>query len=98
MRLVELRDIGFGDAGLLGAGREDGRAVLRPSVRPLAVELGGVVHDRKEDLQDTAIADAVRVEGDLHRLGMPGRAGADRLVLGRVLAAAGIARYRARYA
>src|SRR5580704_17354658 len=50
------------------------------------------MRDREIDLQDAAIADLSRIEGDLHRLGVPGPAGADRLVLCGVLGAAGIAR------
>jgi hypothetical protein len=40
--LVELGDIGLRDAGLFAGLREDRRAVLRPDIRPLAVEFGRV--------------------------------------------------------
>ena len=53
-RGVELGDVGLSDLGLGGVLREDGRAVLRAGVGTLAVELGGVVGDREEDLQQLA--------------------------------------------
>src|SRR6266404_3015640 len=40
VRLVELGDIGLGNAQLLGILWEDRRAVLSTDIRPLAVELG----------------------------------------------------------
>ena len=45
MRLVELGDVGLGNARLLRIGREDGRAILRPDIRPLVVELGWIMGD-----------------------------------------------------
>src|SRR3712207_8426503 len=43
---VELVDVRFGDALLVGVGVEDRRAVLRPDVRPLPVQRGRVVRHR----------------------------------------------------
>jgi len=43
-------DVGLGDALLLVVGVEHGRAVLGAGVRPLAVELGGIVRDREDHL------------------------------------------------
>ena len=68
VRLVELGDIGLGNAHLLGIRWEDRRAVLCPDIRPLAVELGRIMGNRKIDLQDAAVADAAGIEGDPDRL------------------------------
>jgi len=54
---VQLGDVGAGELGLFVRLREDGRAVLRAAVGALAVQLGGVVGDGKEDAQDFARAD-----------------------------------------
>ena len=62
MRGIELGDIGLRHPRLFGVRREDRRAILRPLVRPLAVELGRIVGDGEEDLQDLAVADLVRVD------------------------------------
>jgi hypothetical protein len=96
--LVELADIGLGGIGLCGAGREDRRPVLRADIRPLAVQLGRVVRDREEDLQQLPIADLLWVEGHLDGLGVPGVAVADELVLRRLCFPAGIAGDRVRHA
>jgi hypothetical protein len=37
---------------------------LRADIRALAVELSRIMRDREKDLQDAAIADLARVEGD----------------------------------
>src|SRR5258705_6368929 len=57
---IELRDIGLRNLLLLVTGGEDRRAILCAGVRSLAVELGRIVRDRKEDLQDLAVADLPR--------------------------------------
>lgn len=67
-RLVELGDVGLGDPRLFGARREDRRAIVRADVRALAVELGRVVDDREEDLQQAPVADDAGIEGDADRL------------------------------
>ena len=82
-RPVQLLDVAFGDALLLLAGVEDGRAVVRADVGPLPVQLGRVVCDGKEDLEELAVGDLGRVVGDANGLGVPGVARADRLVVGR---------------
>ena len=87
---VELGDIGVCDLLLLVGRGEDRRAILRAGVRSLAVQLGRVVRDREEDLQQLAVADLLRVVFDLHGFGVPGGAGRDHGVVGRHLAAAGI--------
>src|SRR3546814_8455210 len=46
MRGRQLRDISPGHVSLRGAGRENRRAVLSSGIRPLPLQLGGVV-DRK---------------------------------------------------
>ena len=50
--LIKLGNIAGRDMPLRRGGRKDRRAVLRPSVRPLPVELGRIVHDREKDLQN----------------------------------------------
>jgi hypothetical protein len=72
VRLVELGDIGLGDTRLLGAGREDRRAILDAVVRTLAVELGRIMGDREINLEDAPVADLVGVEADPDRLGVAG--------------------------
>src|SRR6478736_953323 len=64
-RLVELRNISDGDLSLGIVGVEDRRAILRARIRTLAVHLGRVVRDGKENLQDLAVGDQLRVKGDL---------------------------------
>src|SRR5258708_1482618 len=54
-RLVELRNIGLGNPGLLRIRRKDGRAILRADIRTLAIELGWVMGDREIDLHDSSI-------------------------------------------
>jgi hypothetical protein len=48
VRLVEPGDIGLGNARLLRIGREDRRAILGSDIRPLAVERGRIMGDRKK--------------------------------------------------
>lgn len=60
---------------------EDGRAVLAPHVCPLAVP-GGRVVASPEHLEEFLEGDNPRVEGDLHRLRMAGRAAAHLLICG----------------
>jgi hypothetical protein len=83
---------------LAGIGKEDGGAVLRPPIRPLAIELRRIVRHGEEDAQDLAVGDLRLIESDLHRLRVPGRAGGDRLVGGGIRAAARIAREHAAHA
>jgi hypothetical protein len=47
MRLVELDDVRLSDAHLFRICRENCRAILRPDIRPLAVELSRIVDDRE---------------------------------------------------
>ena len=91
VRLVQLGDVGFGNVGLLGIGRENGRAILGSAIRSLAVELGRIMGDRKLDLQNAAVADAVRVKSDADRLRVSSGAAADRLVMRCVGGPSGIA-------
>src|SRR5207247_692599 len=76
---LELLDHLRGDRPLLGAVVEDRRAVLRARIGPLAVERGGVV-EREEHLEQLAVGDDCGIEGDLHDLRVPRRAGAHRFV------------------
>ncbi len=93
--LVQLVDIGLGNARLFRRGREDRRAVLGAAIGSLAVQLGRIVGDGKIDLQQMTEADLVRIEHHLDRLGMARRTAADGLVFRRVLRTAGIAGDRA---
>src|SRR5690606_22572869 len=60
---LELCDHRLRNRPLLGRVREDGRAVLRSHVRALTIR-GGRIVGAEEDLQQLAIGDLVRVEGD----------------------------------
>ncbi len=87
----QLLDVGLGDALLGRGGEEDLRAVAGTRVGTLAVELGGVVGDGEVEPQQLPVGDALRVEGDLHRLGVAGRLGSHHLVVRGRLAAARVA-------
>src|SRR5256885_9678146 len=47
------------------------RSVLRPRVRSLAIQLGGIVGDREEDAQELAKRNLRGIEGDSDRFGVP---------------------------
>src|SRR5207247_138839 len=66
-------------AALLVVVVEDRRAILATHVAALAVERSRVVQ-REEHTEQVAIGELVRVERHLHHLGVPRRAGANRLV------------------
>ena len=51
---------------------EDRRAILRPGIRALPIELGRIVDHREENLQQPSVADLARVVGNLHRFRVPG--------------------------
>src|SRR5207245_3224463 len=57
------------------------RTILASPVRTLAVQLGGVVRHGEENREQVAIRNLGWIVGDLHRLGMPRRAGAHKLVM-----------------
>src|SRR5690606_23801250 len=90
--LVQLRQVGAGHLVLALVQGEDRRAVLAADVIALAVLLGRVVRHRQEDLQQLPVADLPGPVTDADGLGMAGTAGADRLVVGGVGAAAGVTR------
>src|SRR6266853_1006540 len=54
---IELRDVSLRDAFLFLARVEDGGAVLRAGVRALAIPLGGIVRDGKENHQELAVSE-----------------------------------------
>ena len=87
LRRAELGDIGIGDFLLLRIGREDRGSVLRADIRSLPVQLRRIVRHGEEYLQELAIADSLRIVGDLDRFGVAGGAGADGRVAGGGLAA-----------
>ena len=62
--LAQLVDIGAGNTGLGRVLREDSRSILRSNVRALAIDLGRIGDDCKEDSQQVGIADFVRIELD----------------------------------
>src|SRR5580692_5065598 len=66
---IDIGDRVFGDALLLLACIEDSGAIARSDIVALAVARAGIV-DLEEKLQNSAIADLRRVEGDFDRLGM----------------------------
>src|SRR6266850_2214428 len=63
---IELIDVRLGDALLLIAVVENDGAILRSAVRSLAVQLRGIVGDRKEYSQELAQGDLRRIVSDLH--------------------------------
>ena len=70
---------------------EDLGAILGPAVAELAAVVGGVgvVPEHVEELR---VGDQLRVERDLHRLGVPGRLRRNLLVSGVALRPAGVTR------
>jgi len=80
-RLIDLRNVGFGDALLLVVCIEDGRAVLRAFVGSLAIELRRVVSHREEYSQQLAVSDLRWVVHNLDGFGLPCLSGADDFVL-----------------
>src|SRR5205085_5934067 len=92
LRRVELRDVRGGDALLVLIRVEDRGAVLPADVGALAVFRGRIVGDREEHLEESPVAELVRVVPDLHGLGMAGPAGAHRLVVRRLGGPTGVTR------
>ena len=97
MRLCQLRDIGFGDALLVGVGREDRAAVLRAFVGALIVELRRV-HHREIDAQDLAERNLLRIEDDADRFRIAGRSRAHLFIAAFRIGAAGEAGHDLRHA
>src|SRR4030095_6803536 len=91
LRRIELGDVGLCHLFLLVIGGKDCRAILRADIGALAVELGRVVHDGEEDLQNLAVGNLLRVVFDLDRFGVTGPAARHQIVVGGLLAAAGVA-------
>lgn len=89
---VELRDIGLGDASLIGVSNKNCRAILWAYVVSLAVELGGVVRDRKEYLEDLTECNPGSVVANHRHFGMSGGARTDRPIVRRLGGATGITR------
>src|SRR5580658_5362373 len=94
-RRLQLGDDGAREAALRGVARglrfgfllrrmkENRGAVLRPDIRPLAIQSGGVVVV-PEDLQQIVVADHRRIVGHLHHFGVAGAIRAD-LFISRVI-------------
>lgn len=94
----ELADVALRELLLILAGVEDRRAVLGSVVRPLAVELGGVVRHAEEHFQQFQVTDLRRIEADLHGFRMPRVSPAHLLVSRGCRAAPGIAGHHFRHA
>jgi len=88
---VELGNVRLGDAFLFGAGEENCRAVLRAAVRPLAIPLGWIVSDGKENHKKLAVSDFRRIKNDADGFGVTSNAHAYAFVGGRLDKAAGVA-------
>lgn len=88
LRISQLLDVRFGDTFLLGVRVEDRRAVLRPNIRTLPVELCRIVGDLEEHLQQLSVRNLPRIVGDLDRLSMAGPSRAHQIIVsGRRVAA-----------
>src|SRR5262249_34402809 len=79
----------LGGALLVVAGEEYRRTILSSHVGPLAVELRRIVGIKK-DVEQSIIADLLRVIGDANRFGMPGVAFTDPAIMGRLGGATGV--------
>src|SRR5262245_11295199 len=69
LTLAELGDEAPGLRFLPRILREDRAAVAGADIWTLAIDLGGIVRDRKIDLQQLRVTDPTWVVGDAHRLG-----------------------------
>src|SRR5580698_7358218 len=81
MRLIQLLDVSLSNTLLIFVAVENRRPVLRADIGALAVELGGVMHHRKCNLQNLAVGNGSRVEGDFHGLRVAGGPGTYGVVL-----------------
>ena len=61
---------------LLGGMKENGGAILRAPIRPLPVELGGIMI-LPEDFQQLFVSHLGGIEFDFHRFGVPGAVSAN---------------------
>src|SRR6476646_2987583 len=68
-RSIDIGEGIFRGPRLRVAGIEDGRPIARAPVVALAVQRRGIM-DLEKELQQLAIADALRIEGDLNGLGV----------------------------
>src|SRR5215467_5045284 len=59
---VQLSNIGLSDALLIRAAKENHRAIRSTNVRPLAVELSGIMGDGEEDAEKLSVGDARRIK------------------------------------
>src|SRR5208282_3676426 len=79
--LIELRDVVIRQLLLRVVFIEDRGPILSSRIRALSIQLGRIVGDEKEYLQQVVVRDLRRIVSDLHRLGMSGRSGADGFVV-----------------
>ena len=88
--LRQAGNIGLHRPLLLGTSKEHCRPILRAHVRPLTIQLGRVVRDHEEHLQQLLQAHLARIKHHLNRLSVSGAAGAHGRIRGRSGRAAGI--------
>jgi hypothetical protein len=81
LRVVELTDVARGDVALRVVGVKNRRTILAAAVVALAIDLGRIVGDGEEHLEQLTVTDASRIEADRHRFRMIGRAAADAFVV-----------------
>src|SRR5580698_5503306 len=79
LRLIQLRNVGFGNPFLLIVGVENRRAILGPAVRTLPVQLRGIVGHGEKHPQQLAVGNFRRIVNNLHRFGVAGLPTADHL-------------------
>src|SRR5450432_153115 len=89
--LLQLGDVGLGDAFLFAVAVENCGTILAAGVRALPVELGWIVRNREKNLKELAIRNLRGVVSDLDRLGMAGFACAHEFVMGSGGRASGVA-------
>jgi hypothetical protein len=87
---IQLCDVRPGHRRLFGVGRKNRRSVLRARIGSLTIQLRRIVSDREEHVQQLPVADLPRIEGDLYRLGVTGRAAIGLFVGRRALCSARI--------
>src|SRR5215831_15767774 len=87
---VELLDVQLRCATLLLIGIKDGRAILPADIVALAVEMGWIVGNREENLQNLTVGHLAGVVPDLHSLGVIRRSATNGSIVCGFLCAAGI--------
>src|SRR5436189_695563 len=68
--LIQLLDVAFGNSLLFVSRKEDRRTILWANVRTLSVQLGRVVCNSKENLEELSVSDLRRVVDNAHGFSM----------------------------